>query len=272
MESPLDNIRVVLVSPLYGGNIGAVCRALMNCGMTQLVIAEPRDDVDMDEARQRAYRAIDVLENRKEFPTVAEAVADCGLVAGTTARIGLYRAHAKSPREWAPDLLKGAATGPVALLFGPEDKGLSNDHLSLCTQMIQIPSSPMYRSLNLSHAVMICLHEIYVASDDFEDAAYEWSPEARNAQRERMFEMWRETLLEVGFMKEDKAPHMMMGIRRILSRGKLTESDVKILMGMARQCQWAAQQPGTNAQTAEKGENQGADMDTLPDSPTDKQD
>lgn len=240
MSDLLTNIRVVLISPVYGGNIGAVCRAMMNCGMTDLVIAEPRNDVNMEEARIRAYHANEVLSARREYPTLSEAVADCGLVAGTTARMGLYRSHARSPREWAPHLLAAADNNRVALVFGPEDKGMNNEHLALCTQIIQIPSSPMYTSLNLSHAVMICCHELFVASGTFEDAAHEWSPEAPSELRERMFAMWRETLLAIGFMKDDKADHMMLGLRRILSRGHLSENDVKILMGMARQSKWVA--------------------------------
>ena len=83
-------------------------------------------------------------------------------VAGTSARKGLYRSHAKSPHDWAPDLLKSAQNGKVALVFGPEDKGLSNEHLALCTRIIQIPSHSSYESLNLSHAVMICCYEIFL--------------------------------------------------------------------------------------------------------------
>ena len=200
--------------------------------------------MDMDEARIRAYHSVEVLDHRKEFPTLAEAIADCGLVAGATARIGLYRSHAKSPREWAPKLLEAAHNNPIALVFGPEDKGMSNEHLSLCTQIIQIPSSPLYTSLNLSHAVMVCCYELYLASEQFENAAYEWTPEAPSELRERMFEMWRETLLHIGFMEQEKADHMMYGLRRILSRGSLSISDVKILMGMARQAHWAADHKG----------------------------
>ncbi len=242
--NPLDNIRVVLIGPLYGGNIGATCRALMNCGITRLVIAEPRYDVDFAEALTRSYHAVKVLDEREEYPSLAEAVSDCGLVAGATARIGLYRAHAKAPREWAPKLLQAAETNQVALVFGPEDKGMSNDHLALCTQIMQIPSSPLYTSLNLSHAVMICCHELYLASEQFENAAYEWSTEAPSDVRERMFSMWREALLHIGFMEKEKADHMMFGLRRILSRGTLSSADVKILMGMARQAQWAANHKG----------------------------
>jgi tRNA/rRNA methyltransferase len=213
---------------------------MMNCGMTDLVIAEPRPDWNLREAEIRAFHATTLLEERREFATLAEAVADCGLVAGTSARRGQYRSHAKSPREWAPTLLDAARGTKVALVFGPEDKGMNNDHLALCTQIIQIPSSDLYTSLNLSHAVMICCHELYLASEQFENAAYEWTPEATSEQRELMFRLWRETLLDIGFMKEDKANHMMLGLRRILSRGKLTEADIKIMMGIARQSQWNA--------------------------------
>lgn len=238
MSDVLEHFRVVLVSPIYGGNIGAVCRAMMNCGMGDLAIVAPRDDVDEDETVRRAYHAVEIYRNRKIFATLQEAVADCGAVAGTSARKGLYRSHAKSPREWAPDLLRSAQNGKVALVFGPEDKGLSNEHLALCTRIIQIPSHSSYESLNLSHAVMICCYEIFVASGAFEDFAQEWSPDAPSQLRERMLAMWEKTLYDIGFMNDEKGDHMMMGLRRIFSRGQLTVNDVKILMGIARQTQW----------------------------------
>ncbi len=237
----LQKFRVVLVSPLYGGNVGSACRAMKNMGLTDLVIAAPTGELDVDEGRMMALHAKDIFDARREVPTLAEAVADCGLVAGTTARAGLYRAHARSPREWAPRLLTAAADTPVALVFGPEDRGLSNEELSPCTQIIQIPSSPMYPSLNLAQAVLICAYELFVAADVFEPPC-ERSPEAPSELRERMFALWRESLLESGFLHDDNADHMMQGVRRILSRGPLTVSDVHILMGMARQTAWAARQ------------------------------
>ena len=172
---------------------------------------------------------------------VAEAVADCGLVAGTTSRPGLYRDHARTPREWAPRLLEAAAAAPVAILFGPEDNGLDNDDIAFCTQFVQIPSSQEYASLNLAQAVMVCAYELFTASGAPQSRS-ERTPEAPSRMRERMFEMWREMLLDIGFMREQKADHMMLGIRRILSRGTLTEKDVQILLGMASQTQWAANQ------------------------------
>lgn len=237
----MQNIRVVLVRPIYGGNVGSVCRAMMNMGLSDLAIAEPRDTFNEFDAIKWAYNARSIWDQREECPTLEEAVADCQLVAGTSVREGLYRRHAKTPREWAPLLLDAAHEGRIALVFGPEDSGLSNDDVAVCTQLIRIPSTDAYPSLNLSHAVMVCAYEIYLASGAVQERS-EGSPEASSEIRERMFAMWQEALLHIGFMEEEKADHMMMAVRRILSRGKLTEIDARIMMGIARQMRWHGQQ------------------------------
>lgn len=235
----LDNIKVVLVNPLYSGNIGSVCRVMANMGLSDLAIADPRP-VDREEALKMACHAEHIFEERTEYPTLAAAVADCGLVIGATAREGLYRQHAKTPRDWAPKALEAASGGgKVAMIFGREDNGLSNEELALCTQLIQIPTSTVHRSLNLAQAVAICCYEVFLASGIYEPPR-EKSEEAPSQLRERMFDMWHETLMAIGFMKDDKAEHMMLGLRRILSRGRLTEDDVRIMMGIARQARWAA--------------------------------
>jgi tRNA/rRNA methyltransferase len=235
----LLNTKVVLVRPLYGGNVGSVCRAMMNMGLSQLVIAEPRTPFNAHDAMKWSLNARPIWEQRQEFATLQEAVADCSLVAGTTGREGLYTSHVRTPREWAPLLLEAASNGPIALVFGPEDNGLSNEDLEVCTQLIRIPSTDEYSSLNLSHAVMVCAYELYVASSTFQPAG-ERSVDATGEMRERMFDMWRDALLTIGFMKEDKADHMMLALRRIFNRGKLTEIDARILMGIAHQAAWAA--------------------------------
>lgn len=239
--SPLDNIRIVLVNSIYGGNVGSACRAMMNMGLSQLVLVNPRPGMVMDDAAAMACHAGDILQNRKEVGTVAEAVSDCGLVAGTSNRGGLYREHSQTPREWAPRLLQAALDTPVAILFGSEDNGLSLEDLALCTQLIRIPSSENYKSLNVAMSVMICAYELFVASGTFEPPQ-ERSVECSSAMRETMFAKWRQALLDIGFMTSDTADHMMLGIRRILSRGPLSEKDVQILLGMAAQTQWAANQ------------------------------
>ncbi|MBN1557268.1 MAG: TrmJ/YjtD family RNA methyltransferase [Lentisphaerae bacterium] len=234
----LEHIRIVLVSPLYGGNVGSVCRAMANMGLHDLAIAAPRP-LDMDEARMMACHAGHILEGRKEYGTTAEAVADRGMVVGTSARGGLYRQQAVTPREVAPGVLAAAEAGGAALVFGPENDGLGLADLALCTDIVEIPATEAVRSLNLAQAVMVCAYEIFTAAGTYVPPE-EKTPPAPAALRERMFGLWRTALLEIGFMDETKADHMMLGLRRVWSRGTLTVDDVRILMGIARQMQWAA--------------------------------
>ena len=241
--NPLENIRIVLVDPKYAGNIGSICRVMMNMGITDLALVSPNEALDWEEARKLAYSAEDMLDRLKVFKTLEEAVADCTVVAGTSARTGFYRDHAYLPREIAPVVLDSAAHHKAALVFGREDKGLFNEELAVCTHIINIPSSELYRSLNLSHAVMVCCYEIFLLAND---ASYkppeEYSPEANGKMRERLYEAWSAMMLETGFCEKEKLDHMMLGLRRIFSRGKLTENDAKILLGLAKQSCWVAEE------------------------------
>ena len=239
--SMLEHIRIVLVEPLYGGNIGSVCRAMKNNDITDLAIVNPRPTTDWDEARKLSCNAKAQLEARKEFQTLEEALAGCTVVAGTSARTGFYRDTAYSPRTFAPLALESAKDHKIALVFGREDKGLHNEELALCTHIIQIPSSKRYTSLNLSHAVMLCCYELFTAAEIFQPSE-EKAEEAPSELRERMFGVWREMMVKTEFTHEQKLEHMMMGLRRIFSRGKLIVPDVKILMGLAKQSIWVSDQ------------------------------
>lgn len=234
----LDSVRVVLTRPIYSGNIGSVCRAMGNMGLKDLVLAGA-GIADLDEARMMACGARGILEACRQTENLAAAVADCTLVIGATAREGLYRQHCRTPREWAPEILSAARAGRVALVFGPEDNGLDNDEIAVCSRLMRIPSSSACSSLNLSQAVLICVYEIFVAAGMFV-LPPEQSAEAPSAKKERMFAMWERILLKIGFMTPDKSAHMMHGIRRIFTRGSLTDDDVRILMGIARQMEWYA--------------------------------
>ncbi len=261
--SALKNIRVVLVRPLYGGNLGAICRSMKNMALRDLVVVAPSPNLDFAEAHTRAVHAVDVLDGRRQCDTLAEAIGDCAVAAATTARPGLYRKHARTPREIAPRLLEAAGAGnKVALVFGTEDDGLSNEEMALCPQLIRIPSSHRYASLNLAHAVMICCYELFVASGIYEPPR-EAHPEAGIVLRERMLEMWRETMRDTGFFDQGKEEHMMMAFRRIFARAPLTEADVNILMGVARQARWAAlrgrdRERGARDQMTRRGEDGGS--------------
>ena len=239
MDDVLKNIRIVLVGTLYSGNVGSVCRAMANMGIRDLVLAGPQLCDKWEEAARMAVHATDILDARRETPTLEQAVADCAFVVGTTARGGLYRQHVKTPRDVAPELLRLAANGKVALVFGREDKGLSNDEIGQCTHLIRIPVHPDYTSLNLSQAVLLCCYELYSALGTYEPPIEKSLP-AVAVHKQKLTGMWREMLLLIGFMKEDKADHMMQGVQRIFSRGVYSEDDVAIMMGVARQADWAA--------------------------------
>ena len=239
--NPLRNIRIVLVDPKYAGNIGSICRVMMNMGVTDLALVAPNANLDWEEAHKLAYNAETMLDGLKKFQTLEEAVTDCTVVAGTSARTGFYRDHAYLPREIAPVILDSAAHHKAALVFGREDKGLFNEEIAVCTHIINIPSSELYRSLNLSHAVMVCCYELFLLANNPSYAPpEECSPEANGQMRERLYDAWSAMMLETGFCEKEKLEHMMLGLRRIFSRGKLTENDAKILLGLAKQSRWAA--------------------------------
>ena len=148
--NPLENIRIVLVGTLYTGNVGSACRAMANMGIRHLRLAAPNLQNDWEEGIRLAVHATDLIDSREEFATFEEAVADCVAVVGTTARGGLYRQHVKTPRECSADVLSLAATGPVAVVFGREDKGLLNEEIAQCTHLIRIPVDTGYTSINLA--------------------------------------------------------------------------------------------------------------------------
>ena len=244
--SDLSNFRIVLVEPLYSGNVGSVCRAMANMGVRDLVLVKPQIVDGWAEGERLAVHAIDLLQARREVATLAGAVDDCVAVVGATARLGLYRQHVRTPRESAAELVNLSAKGRVALVFGREDKGLFNDEIGICTHLIRIPTSGEYVSLNLSQAVMVCCYEMFLALDSYEPPQ-EKSDIATAGHRLQMMKMWRQLLLEIGFMKPDKADHMMQGVQRVFARGAVTRDDVDILMGMARQADWAAKRGQKNA-------------------------
>lgn len=236
--NPLDNIRVVLVGTLYTGNVGSSCRAMANMGIHRLRLAAPNLQNSWEEGERLAVHATDILANREEFATFEESVADCVAVVGTTAREGLYRQHVKAPRDCAADILSIAATGPVALVFGREDKGLLNGEIAQCTHLIRIPVDEGYTSINLSQAVLITCYEFFTASGRYVPP-HEKAPSAPQAQKMQLMKNWSQMLQEIGFMTGEQADHFMQGFHRVFSRGVVTKDDAALMLGVARQAVWA---------------------------------
>ena len=250
--NPLDNIRVVLVGTLYSGNVGSSCRAMANMGIRHLRLAAPNLQNSWDEGLRLAVHATDILENREEFASFKEAVADCIAVVGTTAREGLYRQHVKAPRDCAADLLALAEQGPVALVFGREDKGLLNEEIAQCTHLIRIPVDEGYTSINLSQAVLITCYEFFTASGRYEPP-HEKAPPAPQAQKMQLMKNWSQMLCDIGFMKPIQAEHFMQGFHRVFSRGVYSKDDAALLLGVARQAIWTAKQVKNETCQTENG-------------------
>ena len=231
------NLRIVLVRPQYSGNIGAVARAMGNFGMKSLALVNPAS-VHRQQAEMMAVHAREILDTMQVHTSLRAAVADCGLVIGTTCRPGLYREHAVSLRTLAPTLVAATTTNSVALVFGPEDSGLSNEDLRYCHQLLTIPTAPTYASLNVAQAVVLCCSEIFLASQSEDEHIV---PSLAVAERQEvMYEKLKNALLQIGFLHKDNPEHIMLAFRRLFGRAGLEERDVRILLGMARQIEWYA--------------------------------
>ncbi len=233
---PLSNIRIVLLRPRGAANVGAVARAMKNMGLRELVLVRPAL-MKSFWAKAMAAHAEDVLHNVRQVDALSAAVADCGLVVGTTCRGGLYRVGAEPPRAAAPRIVAVAAANGVALVFGPEDHGLSNDDLKACHQLIAIPADPAYPSLNLAQAVMVCCYELFLAEQGEPQATREL---AAAEQTDLMFQKLRSAFRSIGFLHPDNPDHIMFAFRRFLGRAQLETREVRILLGLARQIEWFA--------------------------------
>jgi tRNA/rRNA methyltransferase len=231
----LANIRIVLVRPRGSGNIGSIARAMKNMGQAELALVGKARTRSFW-ARAMAVHGRDILANAQRHETLREAVADCALVVGTTCRSGLYRKHSRTPRELAEEIVAAAKTGKVALIFGPEDHGLSNRDIEPCQLLMTIPTHPEYPSLNVAQAVVICLYELYVATlGPIESSGIRRAP-AEDV--ERLFDRMRAVLLKIGFLDSENPEHMLLAFRRILGRAGLEDKDVRIFTGLFRQIEW----------------------------------
>jgi tRNA/rRNA methyltransferase len=230
------DVAFVLVRPKSPGNVGAAARAMKNMGFGDLRLVAPRL-WNQREAAAMAVHGGDVLAAATIHPDIAAAVADRTMVIGTTARGGLYRDHARSLRDAAPAIT--ALGGRVAILFGPEDFGLTNDDLKSCQRLITIPTAPDYRSLNLAQAVLIVAYEMMLAAGGARriDVADEL---AEAGAIDAMIARLADALVAIGFLPADNPDHVMFAIRSIFGRAGLKPRELDILNGVARQIRWVA--------------------------------
>jgi tRNA/rRNA methyltransferase len=236
-EDTKSRLKVVLVAPRNPLNIGAAARAMSNFGFSELRLVNPYE-VAFKEARS-AVKAQNVLGAAKEFATVAEAIDDCELVVGTTS-LGPPRQLEHPLRRLESGgkaIAKKLGSGNVALLFGSEKFGLSNEDMSHCHWLTRIPSREEHGSMNLGQAVAICLYEIVR-----NPAAAKAAPEAKRAasaeERERIAARLEEVLAKSGYVHSRVEGSTRMKIRRLIYRMQLNAHDADLWLGMLRQILW----------------------------------
>lgn len=236
----LDNISIVLVEASHPGNIGAAARAMKNMGLTRLVLVAPQR-FPHEEAIWRAVSAADVLDQARVVPDIDSALAGARLVVGASARQRRIPWPVLDARRAAADIAATAAVGEVAVLFGREDNGLSNDELMRCNLHLAIPTSAAYSSLNLAMAVQVVCYELHMlraAGELPAQADARWdAPPATDADMQRFYTHLEETLVQIGFLDPAAPRQLMPRLRRLYGRLRLDEMELNILRGILTETQ-----------------------------------
>ena len=241
----LDQIRIVLVNTSHTGNMGSAARAMKTMGLTQLVLVDPQAQPD-EEAVALAAGASDILARARIVPTLDEAIADCGLVIGTSARSRTLSWPMLDPREAGEKLVAEGVKHPVALVFGRERTGLTNDELQKCHYHVAIPANPEYSSLNLAMAVQTLCYEVrmhWLATQETDTAAEVERVDYPSAQQLEGFYLHLEqTLQKTGFIADDHPGHVMSKLRRLFNRARPEVVELNILRGILTSVQKARPQ------------------------------
>ncbi len=235
MKTNLNNIAIVLHKPRFPENIGAAARAAKNMGIKRLIVSKP-EDCDLTKILKMAtHTAEDMVASMEVHDNLEDALAPFGYVVGTTARTGSHRQTVRSPRRLAEDLVAISQDNAVAVLFGPEDRGLANEELRYCDATVTIPTAD-FSSLNLAQAVMVLAYEIYLATTDEPKT---FVPRlAERHELEGMYGQLTATLAKINFVNPENPEYWMGNVRRFFSRIGLRAREVKIIRGICRQIDW----------------------------------
>jgi len=232
-----DHIRIVLVNTTHPGNIGGVARAMKNMGISDLCLVEPKNFPHPD-ADARASGATDILEKARVVSTLDEALADCGLIFGTSARERHIPWPLVNPRELAAIAAPLEGKTRVAILFGREDRGLTNDELQRCHHHVHIPAVESFSSLNIAAAVQVITYELRMAQvADQQAARPQWGTDwdidlAEQRELELMFEHLERTLVEIEFLDPNNPRQLMPRLRRLFQRAVPDKVEVNVLRGI----------------------------------------
>ena len=232
-ESPA----VILVQPQMGENIGMVCRAMLNCGLTDLRLVKPRDGWPNDNAVKTAVGASVVLEGARVYETTEDAVADLGFVLATTARARDMTKEVFTPRAAAGEMRKQLSEDVLCgVMFGKESVGLNNDDVSLADGILMVPLNPAFSSLNLAQAVLLMGYEWFQSTALQPATSDEVRLDTRRATKAElvgMFEHFESELDECGFLAlPEKRPNMVRNLRNMFQRARMTDQEVRTMRGM----------------------------------------
>ena len=236
----LANIRIVLVNTNHPGNIGGVARAMKNMGLSRLHLVDPRQYPD-EQATWRAASAADLLDTAVVSANLHEAIADCQFVVGTSARGRRIPWPLLDPRQCAQRVAEVSGSEQVAILFGREDRGLTNDELKVCNLHLNIPTSADYSSLNLAMAVQVVCYELRMLLDADrlprrEDEQWD-TPFVTRDNMERFYTHLEQTLIDIEFLNPAAPRQLMARLRRLYGRVRLDEMELNILRGILTETQ-----------------------------------
>ncbi|MGH1409800.1 MAG: tRNA (cytosine(32)/uridine(32)-2'-O)-methyltransferase TrmJ [Aeromonas sp.] len=236
----LDQIRIVLVNTSHTGNMGSAARAMKTMGLTRMILVDPQALPD-ESAFALAAGASDVLANARVVPTLDDAIADCGLVIGTSARSRTLSWPMLDPREAGKMTVAEGMKHPVALVFGRERTGLTNDELQKCHYHVAIPANPEYSSLNLAMAVQTLCYEVRMRwLQGLDVVAEEMALDYPSAEQlEGFYQHLEQTLMKTGFIADDHPGHVMSKLRRLFNRARPEAAELNILRGILTSVQKA---------------------------------
>ncbi|HHY0336131.1 TPA: tRNA (cytosine(32)/uridine(32)-2'-O)-methyltransferase TrmJ [Vibrio cholerae] len=230
----LERVKIVLVGTTHSGNIGSAARAMKVMGLSQMVLVDPQCQVDA-QAIALAAGASEIALNAQIYPTLEAAVADCGLVVGTSARSRTLEWPMLEPRECGEKLISEANQHSVAMVFGRERTGLTNDELQLCHYHVCVPANPEYSSLNLAMAVQLLSYEVrmaYLALQQSSQSSTLQEEYPRHQELERFYAHLEQVIMQTEFISAQQPGQVMNKLRRMFTRARPEAQEINILRGI----------------------------------------
>lgn len=231
----LENISIVLNRPRFPENIGSVVRAMRNMGLSRLTVVNP-ENYDIEKVMRLAtHESRQIVEQIKRYDDLESAVSSINFVVGTTARLGGERQSIQKPADLAQRLISISENNRIAIVFGPEDRGLTNEELRLCHILINIPTAG-FSSINLAQSVMIICYEIFQTSKKSKSS---FSPRlASRHELDGMYDQLKDILVRIDYILPQNPDYWMNKLRHFFSRIPLRAREVSIIRGICRQVNW----------------------------------